>query len=154
MKVRVAACFQLKWLASLVGIAFLLCLGSFQVGLDEVNNLLSLCDMVRAKDHPFARLDPVHRCTATTAIQSFEGCHSETPDSCCCMRTQPTIDTCPICLGSSAHKLRAYPQEYDLPSPSDHQSMNGKLSCGSDAALRKYAAAPRSERRTRALGQK
>jgi hypothetical protein len=27
---------------------------------------------------PFTRLDSVYRCTAATAIQSFEGCHSKT----------------------------------------------------------------------------
>jgi hypothetical protein len=43
-----------------------------------VDNLLALCDKVRAKDRPFTRLDLVHRCTATTTIQSFEGHHSET----------------------------------------------------------------------------
>jgi hypothetical protein len=40
--------------------------------------LFSLNDKVRAKDHPFTRLDPVHKDTTTTAIQSFEGCHSKT----------------------------------------------------------------------------
>jgi hypothetical protein len=40
--------------------------------------LFSLNDKVRAKVHPFTRLDPVYRCTAATAIQSFEGCHSRT----------------------------------------------------------------------------
>jgi hypothetical protein len=40
--------------------------------------LFSLNDEVRAKDHPFTRLDPVYRCTTMTAIQSFEGCHSKT----------------------------------------------------------------------------
>jgi hypothetical protein len=31
-------------------------------------------------------------------------------------------DTCSTCLDISAHKLGAYPPEYDLPSPSDHWS--------------------------------
>jgi hypothetical protein len=56
----------------------MLCLGSFQIGLDAVDNLFSLNDEVRAKDLPFTRLNPVHRCMAAMAIQSFEGCHSET----------------------------------------------------------------------------
>jgi hypothetical protein len=38
----------------------------------------SLNDKVRAKDHPFTRLNSVHRCTTATAIQSFEGCHRKT----------------------------------------------------------------------------
>jgi hypothetical protein len=38
----------------------------------------SLNDKVRAKDCLFTRLDPVHRYTTVTAIQSFEGCHSKT----------------------------------------------------------------------------
>jgi hypothetical protein len=63
-------------------------------------------------------------------------------------------DTCPICLGSSVHKLRAYPQEFDLPSLSDHRSMDDKPSCGSDAPPRKHAAAPRSELQTGDLDQK
>jgi hypothetical protein len=40
--------------------------------------LFSLNDKVRAKDHPFTRLDPVHRCTTAMTIQSFKGCHSKT----------------------------------------------------------------------------
>jgi hypothetical protein len=40
--------------------------------------LFSLNDKVRAKDHPFTRLNPVHRYTTATAIQSFEGCPSKT----------------------------------------------------------------------------
>jgi hypothetical protein len=63
------------------------------------------------------------------------------------------VDTCPIYLGSSAHKLRAYPQESDLPSPSDHRSVDDMLSFGSDASPRKRATAIRSEQLT-VLGQK
>jgi hypothetical protein len=40
--------------------------------------LFSLNDKVRAKDRPFTRFDPVYRCTAAMAIQSFKGCHSKT----------------------------------------------------------------------------
>jgi hypothetical protein len=43
-----------------------------------VDYLFGLNDKVGAKDCPFARLDPIHRCTTAMAIQSFEGCHSET----------------------------------------------------------------------------
>jgi hypothetical protein len=43
-----------------------------------VDYLFGLNDKVRAKDCPFARLDPVHRCTVAMIIQSFEGCHSVT----------------------------------------------------------------------------
>jgi hypothetical protein len=66
------------WPASLVGIAFLSYLGSLQIGLDAVDYLFDLNDKVRAKDHPFTRLDLVYGCTTVTAIQSFKGCHSET----------------------------------------------------------------------------
>jgi hypothetical protein len=62
---------------SLVGIAFLAGSGSFQIGLDAVDDLLSLNDKVRAKDRPLARLDLVQTCTTATTIQSLEGCHSE-----------------------------------------------------------------------------
>jgi hypothetical protein len=78
MKVHVVTCFELKRPTSLVGIAFLSCLGSFQIRLDAMDYLFSLNDKVRAKDHPFTRLDPVHRYTAVTAIQSFKGCLSKT----------------------------------------------------------------------------
>jgi hypothetical protein len=78
MKVHAVACFELKQSASLVDIAFLSCLGSFQIGLDAMDYLFSLNDKVRAKDRPFTKLDPVHRGTTATAIQSFEGCHSKT----------------------------------------------------------------------------
>jgi hypothetical protein len=44
------ASFKLKWPMSLVGIAFLLGLGSLQVGLDVVDYLLDLSDKVRAKE--------------------------------------------------------------------------------------------------------
>jgi hypothetical protein len=74
----VVACFKLKWLESFVGIAFLSCLRSFQIGLNAMDYLFSLNDKVRVKDRPFTRLDPVYRCTAVTAIQSFQGCHSKT----------------------------------------------------------------------------
>jgi hypothetical protein len=40
--------------------------------------LFSLNDKVRAKDHPFSKLNLVYRCMAAMAIQSFEGCHSKT----------------------------------------------------------------------------
>ena len=65
MKVHAVACFELERPVLLVGIAFLPCLGSFQIGLDAMDYLFSLNDKVRAKDRPFA-------------IQSFEGCHLET----------------------------------------------------------------------------
>jgi hypothetical protein len=54
------------------------CLGNFQIGLDAMKYLFSLNDKVRAKDHPFTRLDPVHRGTTATTIQGFDGCHSRT----------------------------------------------------------------------------
>jgi hypothetical protein len=59
-------------------IAFLSSLGSFLVGLDVMDYLLDLSDKVWTKDRHLARLDPVQRCMTSTAIQSFEGCHSET----------------------------------------------------------------------------
>jgi hypothetical protein len=40
--------------------------------------LFCLNDKVKAKDHPFARLDLVHSGMIAMAIQSFEGCHSKT----------------------------------------------------------------------------
>jgi hypothetical protein len=58
--------------------ACLSCLGHFQIGLDAVDYLFSLKDKVKTKDHPLARLDPVHKRTTAMAIQSFEKCHSET----------------------------------------------------------------------------
>jgi hypothetical protein len=64
------------------------------------------------------------------------------------------VDTCPICPGSSVHKLRAYPQGSDLPSLSDNRFVDDKPSCGSDVSPRRHAAAPRSELRTRDLNQK
>jgi hypothetical protein len=79
MKVHTFAYFELKRPASLVGIAFWPSLGNLQVGLDAMDYLLSLSNKVWTKDPPLARLDPVQRCTTSTAIQSFEGCHSETP---------------------------------------------------------------------------
>jgi hypothetical protein len=78
MKVDVVAYFKLKWPTSLVGIAFLVIPGSFHIGMDAVYYLFGLNDKVKAKDRPFSRLDPVHRCTVATAIQSFEWCHYET----------------------------------------------------------------------------
>jgi hypothetical protein len=78
MKVHAVTRFELKRLASLVGIAFLSCLGSFQIGLDAMDYPFILNDKVRAKDRPFTMLDPVHRGTIVMAIQSFEGCHSKT----------------------------------------------------------------------------
>jgi hypothetical protein len=78
MKVHMVANFKLKWLASLIGIPFLVGPGSLQVGLDAVDYFLSLTDNVWAKDRPFAKLDPVQRSTASANIQCFEGCHPKT----------------------------------------------------------------------------
>jgi hypothetical protein len=78
MKVHAVACFKLKRPASLASIAFLLFLGSFQIGINAVDYIFTLNDKVRTKDHPFARLDPVHRGTTAMVIQNFEGCHSKT----------------------------------------------------------------------------
>jgi hypothetical protein len=55
------------------------------------------------------------------------------------------IDSCPICSGSSVHKLRPYLPKSNLPSQFDHRSTDDKLSCGSDLSPRNHAAAPRSE---------
>jgi hypothetical protein len=74
----VVTCFDLKRPASLVGISFLSCLGSFQIGMDAADYLFGLNDKVRTEDHPLTRLDLVHKCTIATTIQSFKGCHSET----------------------------------------------------------------------------
>jgi hypothetical protein len=137
--------FELKRSASLVGIAYLSCLGNSQVGLDAVDNLVGLYDKVKAKDRPFARLDPVHSVRQQRPYKALKGIILSYPNNCCCKRTQPMADTCPICPGSSVHKLRAYPQEFDLPSPSDHRSADDKRSCGSNTSPRKHAAAPRSE---------
>jgi hypothetical protein len=46
--------------------------------MDAVDDLLDINDKVRAKDRPFAQLNPVQGCTTATTIQSFEGCHFET----------------------------------------------------------------------------
>jgi hypothetical protein len=43
-----------------------------------VDYLFGLKDKVKTKDRPLARLDPIHRGTTATAIQSFEKHHSET----------------------------------------------------------------------------
>jgi hypothetical protein len=55
-------------------------------------------------------------------------------------------NTCPICPGSLVHKLRAYPQESDLPFLSDHRFVHDMLSCGSDMSPKKHTVAPRNER--------
>jgi hypothetical protein len=67
-KVHTIACFKMKWSMSLVGIAFLSSLVSFQIGLDAMDYLLGLSDKVCTKDHPLARLDLVQRCMTLTAI--------------------------------------------------------------------------------------
>jgi hypothetical protein len=72
------ASFKLKRSTSLLGIAFLSGLNNLQIELDMVDYLLSHSDKVGAKDRPLARLNPVHRCTTSAAIQCFESCHLET----------------------------------------------------------------------------
>jgi hypothetical protein len=74
----VVACFELKRSASLAGIAFLSCLGSFQIGLDVMDYLFNLNDKARTKDRPFPRLDLVHIVMTATTIQGFKGCHYKT----------------------------------------------------------------------------
>jgi hypothetical protein len=59
MKVHMVASFKLKGSSSLVGITFLLSLGSLQVGLDAMDYLLGLRDKLRAKDCSLTRLNPV-----------------------------------------------------------------------------------------------
>jgi hypothetical protein len=63
-------------------------------------------------------------------------------------------DTCPICPGSSVHKLGVYPQESSLSSLSDYRSVDDEPSYESDASPRNHAVAPRSELQTRDLDQK
>jgi hypothetical protein len=63
-------------------------------------------------------------------------------------------DSCPICHDSSAHKLRAYLQEFDLLALSDHRSVDDKLNCGLDMSPRKHAAASRNEQQTKVLSQR
>jgi hypothetical protein len=77
-KVHTVACFEFKRSASLIGIAFLSSPGGLQVGLDVMDYLFGLSDKVWAKDHSFARLDPVQSCMTSATIEYFEGCHSET----------------------------------------------------------------------------
>jgi hypothetical protein len=67
-KVNTVTSFKLKWLTSLVSMAFLSDLGSLQFRLDAVDYLLGLSDKVRAKDHPLTWLNPVHRCTTLLII--------------------------------------------------------------------------------------
>jgi hypothetical protein len=76
-KVHVVDYFKLERPMSLVGIAFLSCVSRFQIGLDAIDYLFVLNDKVKTKDRPLARLDPVHRCTTATSIQSFEMRHYE-----------------------------------------------------------------------------
>jgi hypothetical protein len=78
MKVHMVTSFKLKRPTSFVGIAFLSSPDSLQVGLDAMDHFLGLSDKVKSKDHSLTRLDPVQRRTTSAAIQSFEGCHSET----------------------------------------------------------------------------
>jgi hypothetical protein len=73
----VVDCFELERPTSLVGIACLSCLGSFQIGLDVMDYLFTLSDRVRVKDRPLTRLDLVHRSMAATTIQSFKRRHFE-----------------------------------------------------------------------------
>jgi hypothetical protein len=77
-KLHTVASFEFKWSVSLVGIAFLSRLGSFQIGLDAMDYLLGLSDKVGTKDRPLARLNLVQRCTTSMTIQIFKGCHFET----------------------------------------------------------------------------
>jgi hypothetical protein len=53
MKVHAIAYFELKRLALVIGIAFLSCLDSFQIGLDAMDYLFSFNDKVRAKRSSF-----------------------------------------------------------------------------------------------------
>jgi hypothetical protein len=70
--------FELKWSTSLVAIAFLSKLSNLQVGLDAVDYLHSLSDMVRTKDRPLTRVNLVLRHMTSAAIQCFEKLHLET----------------------------------------------------------------------------
>jgi hypothetical protein len=43
-----------------------------------MNDLLGLCDKIRAKGHPLARFNQVQRCAASAATECFEMCHLAT----------------------------------------------------------------------------
>jgi hypothetical protein len=63
---------------SLVGIVLLSRLSSLQIGLDTMNDLLSLHDKIGAKGHPLVRFNPVQRCTTSATIECFKQYHLET----------------------------------------------------------------------------
>jgi hypothetical protein len=67
--------FKLEWPTSLVVIAFLLGLGSLQVGLDVMDYFLSLGDKIGAKDHTPTRLNLVQRDSIAVAVECLKRCH-------------------------------------------------------------------------------
>jgi hypothetical protein len=67
-----------QWTTSLVGIMLMSGLGNLQVGWNTMNDLLVLCDKIRAKGHPLARFNQVQRCAASAATECFEMCHLAT----------------------------------------------------------------------------
>jgi hypothetical protein len=145
--VQAVACFELKRPMSFVSIAFLSCLGSFQIELDVVDNPLGLRDKVRTKYRSFTKLDLVPRCTATIAIQSFEGCHFETFLIVVVVRELSQWQTLfpfvrIVQYTSSEHILKNLIYSLSL---SDHRFADDMPNYGSNVFLGKHAAAPRNE---------
>jgi hypothetical protein len=70
-----------------------------------------------------------------------------------CMRTQPTIDSCPNFLGIPSHKPVAYLQEFGLLALFGHPFVD-RPNYGSNEFRGKRAIAPRSERQIVTLNQR
>jgi hypothetical protein len=77
-KIHTVSNCESQGMTSHVGIVLLAGLGGLQIGLNTVNNFLSLCDKIGAKGHPLAWFKPVQRCTTSAAVESFERGHLET----------------------------------------------------------------------------
>jgi hypothetical protein len=76
-KIHVVSNCKSQGMTSLVGIVLLAGLGSYQIRLNTMNDFLGPRDKIGAKGHPLTRFDPVQRCMASAAIESFERCHLE-----------------------------------------------------------------------------
>jgi hypothetical protein len=64
----------------------------------------------------------------------------------CCMRTLPTINSCPNSLDTPSHKLVTYPIGFGLLAQFGRPSMDDRLNNGSNESLGAHAVTPKNER--------
>jgi hypothetical protein len=86
------------------------------------------------------------------ALQMVPSSHSL--GSYCCMRTLPTINSCPNSLDTPSHKLVTYPLGFGLLAQFGRLSTDDRLNYGSNESLGAHTVAPKNERQTSTIDRR